>query len=142
MFSKLALDYRSLEIHHGCSLCLTRHKIALSLILCINIWIDNSVQSLSHAQLFQTPWTAELQASLFMSNSQNYSKSCPLSQWFHPTISSSVILFSSHLQFFPTSGSFQTSRFFGSAGQSIGVSASASVLPMNIQDWFPLGWTG
>ena len=71
-----------------------------------------------------------------------YSNSCPLSQWCHPTISSSVIPFSSCLQSFPTSGSFLMSQFFASCGQSIGVSASASVLSMNIQDWFPLGWTG
>ena len=71
-----------------------------------------------------------------------YSDSCPLSQWCHPTILSSVIPFSSHLQSFPASGSFQMSQFFASGGHSIGVSASASVLPMNIQDWFPLGWTG
>ena len=71
-----------------------------------------------------------------------YSNSCPLSQWCHPTISSSVVPFSSCLQSFPVSGSFQMSQFFASGGQSIGVSASASVLPMNIQDWFPLGWTG
>ena len=71
-----------------------------------------------------------------------YSNSCPLSQWCHPTISSSVIPFSSHLQSFPASGSFQMSQLFASGGQSIGVSASASVLPMNIQNWFPLGWTG
>ena len=66
---------------------------------------------------------------------------CPLSQWCHPTISSSVVLFSSHLQSFPASGSFPLSRLFASDSQSIGVSASASVLPMNIQDWFPLGFT-
>ena len=71
-----------------------------------------------------------------------YSNSCPLSQWCHPTISSSVISFSSCLKCFPASGSFQMSRFFESGGQSIGLSASASVLPMNIQDWFPLGLTG
>ena len=71
-----------------------------------------------------------------------YSNSCPLSQWYHPTISSSVIPFSSHLQSFPASGSFQMSPFFKSGGQSIGVSALASVLPMNIQEWFPLRWTG
>ena len=71
-----------------------------------------------------------------------YSNSCPLSRWCHPTISSSVVPFSSHLQSFPASGSFQMSQFLASGGQSIGVSASASVLPMNIQDWFPLGWTG
>ena len=70
------------------------------------------------------------------------SNSCPLSWWCHPTISSSVIPFSSHLQSFPASGSFPVSQLFASGGQSIGVSASASVLPMNIQDWFALGWTG
>ena len=70
-----------------------------------------------------------------------YSNSSPLSRWRHPTILSSVIPFS-HLQSFPASGSFQMSQFFSSGGQSIGVSASVSVLPMNIQGWFPLGWTG
>ena len=68
--------------------------------------------------------------------------SCPLSRWCHPTISSSFVPFSSHLQSCPASGSFPMNQFFVSGGQSIGVSASASVLPMNIQDWFPLGWTG
>ena len=71
-----------------------------------------------------------------------YSNSCPLSQWCHPTISSSVVPFSSCLQSFPASGSFPMSQFFTSGGQSIGVSASTSVLPMNIQDWFTLEWTG
>ena len=71
-----------------------------------------------------------------------YSNSCPLSRWCHPTISSSVVPFFSHLQSFPAPGSFLVSQFFTSGGQSIGVSASTSVLPMNIQDWFPLGWTG
>ena len=71
-----------------------------------------------------------------------YSNSCPLSWWCHPTISSSVGPFSSHLQSFPESGSFQMSQFFTSGGQSIRVSASTSIFPMNIQDWFPLGWTG
>ena len=69
-----------------------------------------------------------------------YSNSCPLSQWCHPTISSSVVPFSSHLQPFPASGSFSMSQFFTSGGQSIGVSTTASVLPMNIQDWFTLGY--
>ena len=68
--------------------------------------------------------------------------SCPLSQWCHPTISSSVVPSSSHLQSFPASGSFQMSQFFTSDGQSIGVSASPSVLLVNIQDWFPLRLTG
>ena len=71
-----------------------------------------------------------------------YSNSCPLNQWCHPTISSSVIPFSSCLQSFPASGTFQMSQLFASDGQSIGVSALASVLPMNTQDWSPLGWTG
>ena len=71
-----------------------------------------------------------------------YSNSSPLSQWCRPTISSSIVPFSSRLQSFPKSRSFQMSQFFASDGQSIGVSASISVLPMNIQDWFPLGWTG
>ena len=102
----------------------------------------SSVQSLSHVWLFVTPWTSALQASLSIANSQSLTNSCPLSWWCHPTISSSVIPFSSHLQSFPTSGAFPMSQLFASGGQSIGVSASASLLPMNIQDWFPLGWTG
>ena len=71
-----------------------------------------------------------------------YPNSCPSSQWCHPAISSSVICFSSCLQSFPASGSSQMSQLFASGGQSIGVSASTSVLPLNIHDWFPLGWTG
>ena len=71
-----------------------------------------------------------------------YSNSCPLSQWCHPTISSSMVPFFSHLQSFPASGYFLVSQFFPSGGQSIGISASASVFPMNIQDWSPSEWTG
>ena len=71
-----------------------------------------------------------------------YPKPCPLSRWCHPTISSSVIPFTSFPQSFPASGCFQTSQLFATGGQSIGVSASTSVFPMNIQDWSPLGWTG
>ena len=71
-----------------------------------------------------------------------YSNSCPSSWWCHPTISSSVVPFSSCPQSLPASGSFPTSQLFASGGQSIGVSASASVLPMNTQYWSPLGWTG
>ena len=71
-----------------------------------------------------------------------YLSSCPLSRWCHPTISSSVIPFSSWPQSFPASESFQVSQLFTSGDQSIGVSASASVLPVNTQDWSPLGWTG
>ena len=71
-----------------------------------------------------------------------YSNSGPLIRWCHPTISSSVIPFSFPLQSFPASGSFQMSQLFASGGQRIGISAAASVLPMNIHNWFPLGWTG
>ena len=70
------------------------------------------------------------------------SNACSLICWYHPAISLSVTPFSSCLQSFPASGSFPVSRFFSSSGQSIGASASASVLPMNLQDWFPLEWTG
>ena len=95
--------------------------------------VSNSLQplGLQHAMLTCPSPTPEA-----------YSNSCPLSRWCHPTISSSVIPFSSHLQSFPASGSFPISQFFPSGGQSMGVSASASHLPMNSQDWFPLGWTG
>ena len=71
-----------------------------------------------------------------------YPNSCPLSRWHHPTISHSVVPFFSCPQSFPATGYFQMSQFFASGGQSIGVSASASVLPKNTQDWYPLGWTG
>ena len=131
----------------------------------------SSVQLLSCVWFFVIPWTAEHQnlcpspTSGACSNSCPLSQWChstisssvipffhlqsfpasgsfPLSQWCHPTISSSVIPFSSCLQSFPASGSFPTSQFLASGGQSIGALASASVLPMNIQDWFPLGLTG
>ena len=102
----------------------------------------SSVQSLSHVRLFATPWTAAPRLPCPSPAPRAYSNSSPLSRWCHPTISSSVIPFSSHLQSFPASGSFQMSQFFPSGGQSIGLLASASVLPMNIQDWFLLGWTG
>ena len=75
-------------------------------------------------------------------NPRAYSNSCPSSQWHHPTISSSVVPFSSCLQSFPASGSFPMSQFFTLGGPKYWVSTSASVLPMNIQDWFPLGLTG
>ena len=98
-----------------------------------------SVQLLSYFQLIVTPWTAAHQASLSITNSQNLSHDAIW--WCHPTISSSVIPFSC-LQSFSASGSFPVSQFFASGGQSIGASASASVPPVNIQDWFPLELTG
>ena len=100
------------------------------------------VQSLSHVWLFATTWTTAHQASLSFTNSRSCSNTSPLSQWCHPTISSSVIPFSSCLLSFPASGSFPMSQYFASGGQSIGASASALVLLMHIQDWFPLEWTG
>ena len=102
----------------------------------------SSVRSLSHVRLCE-PMDNTMQD--FPVNHQLpelMQTHVPSSQWCYPTNSFSVIPFSSCLQSFPTSGSFPISQFFVSGGQSIGVSASASVLPMNIQDWFPLGWTG
>ena len=102
----------------------------------------STVQSLSHVRFFVTPWAAARQASLSMTNSGVHPNPCPLSRWCHPTISSSVAPLSSCPQSFPASGSFQMSQLFTSGGQSVGVSASTSVPPMNTQDWSPLGWTG
>ena len=96
-----------------------------------------SVQLLSCIQLFATPWTAAHQASLSITNSQSLLRLMSIKL----VISSSVFPFSSCLQSFLASGSFQMSQFFTSGGQSIEVSSSASVLPMNIQGWSPLGWT-
>ena len=104
----------------------------------------SSVQ-FSHSVVSNSLWPHGLQHASLPHPSPTpgaYSNSSPLSQWCHPTILSSVSPFSSGLQSFPASGSFQMSQFFPSGGQSVGVSASASVLPMNIQDWFPLGLTG
>ena len=104
---------------------------------------DVVVQLLSCVQLFVTPWTAAFQASVLASLSpQVCSNLCPLSQWCHPTIWSSVTPFSSCPQSLSASGSFPMSGLFAPGGQNIGASASASVLPMNIQDWFPSGLTG
>ena len=107
--------------------------------LCI---ISQSVQSLSHVGLFVLHVLQHTRVPCPSTTHGPYSNSCLLSWWCHPTISSSVIPFSSHLQSFLESGSFQISQFFTSGGQSTGVSVSASVLPMNTQDWSALGWTG
>ena len=109
-----------------------------------NYFLTHSVQ-FSHSVLSDSLWPHGLQHGRPPCPSPTprvYPNSCPLSQWCHPTISFSVIPFSSHLQSFPASEPFQMSQFFESGGQRIGVSASTSVLPMNIQDWSPLGWTG
>ena len=106
------------------------------------IKIFSSVQSLSHVQLFATLWTTACQASLSITNSRSLLKLMPIES---VMLSNHLILycpFSSCLQSFPASGSFPMSQLFAWGGQSIGVSASTSVLPMNTQDWSPLGWTG
>ena len=97
----------------------------------------SSVQLLSRVQLFVTPWTAAFQASLSITNSQCLSKLTSIESVMPSNHPSSVMPFSSHLQSFPASGSFQMSQ----VAKVFGVSASASVLPMNIKNWFPLGWT-
>ena len=101
-----------------------------------------SVQWLSHVWLFASPELQHARLPYPSPAPGACSKSCPSSRWCHLTISSSVVPFSSHLQTFPASGLFSVSLLFASGGQSIGASASASVLPMYIQDWFPLGLTG
>ena len=102
----------------------------------------SSVQSLSHVQLFATPWLQHARPPCPLPIPGACSNSCPLSRWCHPTISSSVIPISSCPESFPTSGSFQMSQLFTSGGQNIEVSVSVSILPMNIQNSFLLRWTG
>ena len=103
------------------------------------------ISQFSRSVMSDSLWPHELQHASLLYPSPTpgvYSNSCPSRWWCHPTISSSAVPFSSHLQSFPASGTFQMSQFSASGGQSIGVSASTSVLPMNTQDWSPLGWTG
>ena len=102
----------------------------------------HSVQALSRVRLFATPWTEHNRFPCSSPTPGAYSNSCPSCLWGHPTISSSIVPFSSCLQSFPASGSFPMSQIFPYGGQSIGVSASAPVLPMNSQGWFPFGLTG
>ena len=102
----------------------------------------SSVQSLSRVRLFASPWLQHTMPPCPSPTPRVYSNSCPSSQWCHPKISSSAIPFSCCPHSFPASGSVPMSQSFTSGGQNIGVSASASVLPMNIQDWFALRWTG
>ena len=101
----------------------------------------SSVQSLSRLRLLQPHGLQHATLPCPSPTPGAYSNSCPLSRWCHPTISYSVVPFSSCLQSFPASGSFLMSQFFTSGGQSIGISASASAIPKHIMDWFPLGLT-
>ena len=110
----------------------------------IKLFEESSVQ-FSCSVMCDSLWPHELQHARIPCPSPApgaCSNSCTSSWWYHPTISSSVVPFSSRLQPFSASGSFPVSHFFTSGGQNIGVPASAPVLPMNIQDWFPLKWTG
>ena len=107
-----------------------------------NIQSVHSVQFLNHVRLFATPWITALRPPCPSPTPGVHPNPCPLSRWCHPTILSSVPFFSSCPQSFPISGPFPVSQFFTPGGQSTGVSTSASVLPMNIQGRFPLGWTG
>ena len=130
-----------------------RDLISVSFVSCIGRWSDfftfhvrpkSSVQ-FSHSAVSDSLWPHGLQQSRLpcpLTTPGAYLYSCPLSRWCHPTISFSVVPFSSCLKSFPSSGSFPMSQFFASGGQSIGISVLASVLPMNIQDWFPLGLIG
>ena len=103
----------------------------------------NSVSSVTHSCLTLQPHGLQhTRLSCPSPTPRAYSNSCPSHRWCHPTILSSVVPFSSRLQFFPASGSFQMSQLFTWGGQSIGVSPLASFLPMNTQDWSPLEWTG
>ena len=102
----------------------------------------SSVQSLSHVRFFVTHELQHTRPPCPSPTPGVHPNPCPSSQWCHPTISSSAVPSSSCPQFFPASGSFQMSQLFTSGGQSIGVSASVSVLPMNTKDWSPSGWTG
>ena len=126
--------------------------MSVSVYLHLSCWyfLDNSLRehilyiqfsSVTQSCLLVMPWNAARQAPHPSPAPEVYPNSYPLSRWCHPTISSSVIPFSSHLQSFPALGSFQMSQFFTSGKQSIGVSTSASVLPMNTRDSSPLGWT-
>ena len=118
---------------------MSKYAITLSSVLIDNFTLV-VVQLLSRIQPFVSLQHTRLPCHSL--SPRIFSNSCPFRQWCHPAISSSVVLFSSCLQSFPASVSFLISHFFTSGGQSIGASASASVLPMNIQNWFPLGWTG
>ena len=128
--------------HSNCTWILKRGKYSWGYWFQCYLMLFKSVHSFSHVRFFGTPWTEACQATLSISNSRVCPNPCPLSRWCHPTISSSVIPFSSCPEPFPASGSLQMSQLFASGGQSIGVSFSASVLPMSTWDWSPLEWTG
>ena len=119
-------------------------KHVISLLISVFLRTFHVTVQFSHSVVSDSLWPHSLQHTRLPCPSPSpgvCGDSCPLSRWYHPNISSSIVPFSSCLQSFPASGSFPMSQFFTSGGQSIGVSASASVPPMNIKDWFPLGLT-
>ena len=122
------------------SACETKHFWLINLDFSSRRQVVGCCPSLSRVWLFVTPWTRAYQLSLAFISWSLFRHL--LSRWCHPTISSSAVPFSSCLQSFQASGSFVMSKFFASGGQSIGVLASLSILPVNIQDWFPFGLTG
>ena len=137
MWDQTTIYFISLFLPHGLILSYLSTLIKLceqlvSTVMCLSSYPFCSVQSLSHVQLFETPWTAARQTSLSIVNSQSLLKLMSIELVMPPTISVAVISFSSYLQSFPAKGSFPVSQLFVSGGQSIG--ASASVFPMNIQD--------
>ena len=135
------------EVKHGLINALSNFVLVIEVALVFHIpeaWYEFSVQ-FSHSVVSDSLRPHGLQHTRLLCPSPApgaCSNSRQLSRWYHPTISSSTVPFSSCFQFFPASGSFPMNQFFASGAQSIGVSASASVLPMSIQDWSPLGWTG
>ena len=131
-------------LYSVCRVCFSLNKSTFYLSLCLSLNSFCNVIVDSHS-VSDSLWPHGLQHTRLPCLSPfpgACSNSCPLSQWCYPTVSSSVVPFSSCFKSFPASGSFLMSQLFTSGGQNIGASVSASVLPMNIQDWFPLGWTG
>ena len=143
IFQARILDWVAVSFYKGSSRL--RDQIQVSRIVgkLFTVWPTSSVQFIHSvvSDSLQPHWLHHARLPCPSPTPRAYSNSCPSSRWYHPTISSSVIPFSSCFQSFPTSGSFQMSQFFTLGGQSIGVSAS-SVLPVNTQDLFPLGSTG
>ena len=132
------------KCEHGGKPIISNNEMVPKTVSCTLILISqySSVQSLSRVQFLQPHGTQHARLPCPSQTPGVYQNSCSSSRWCHPTISSSIVPFSSCLQSFPASGYFQMSQFFTSSGQSIGVSASTSVFPINTQDWSPLGWTG
>ena len=135
------IDWLDLLAVQGILKSLLQHHSSKASVLWHSVFFIRSDQSLSRVQLFATPWTAARQTSPSITNPRSSLKLMSIESSDAIQLSHPLSSLSSCLQSFPASGAFPRSQFFTSGGQRIGVSASASVLPMNIQDWFPLGWT-